>query len=325
MAIKSKTHLFDQSSLYRLVRRRRLAELVGLSDAQLRHVTKYADTLYREFEMPKKNGSGNRQIEDPKKLLKDTQSRLAKILSRITPPDFLFCPVKQRSYITNAAQHKANRVVRSLDIHKYFPSTTSHRVFWFFNSMMECERDIAGTLTRIACYKEHLPTGSPLSPILSFFAHYDMWKDIADKCNQEGLTLTVYIDDITISGDKVTKEFIWKIKKAISRNGLSYHKEKAFFDQPAEVTGVYVSKRSISAPYKQFKKLRLGLEAVKRSSENHSAEAQAKLNGLKQQLSQIHQISVSGSAPSINEFPPSPIHASCTKPATYCATSKQSS
>ncbi|WP_413989692.1 hypothetical protein ACMDCR_27655 [Labrys okinawensis] len=117
MLTRRGSYTLEQSSLYRMTRRARLAELLGLTDAQLRHVTKYADTLYREFDQPKKSGSGTRHIEDPAKLLKTAQGKLAKLLSRIAPPDFLFCPVKRRSYVTNAARHRGNRVIRSLDIH----------------------------------------------------------------------------------------------------------------------------------------------------------------------------------------------------------------
>jgi retron-type reverse transcriptase len=290
MPTKRTTHTLDQSSLYRLVRRRRLGELLGLTDAQLRHLTKYADTLYRESDIPKKNGDGTRHIEDPAKLLKEAQSRLAKLLSRITPPDFLFCPVKRRCYVTNAAQHRGHRVVRSLDIHKYFPNTTSRRVFWFFSTVMQCDRAMAGTLTRIACYREHLPTGSPLSPIMAFFAHYDMWNEVAAICRREGLTLTVYVDDVTVSGDRVPDSLIWEIRQAIHRAGLRYHKEKAFYDRPAEVTGVFVTGTNISVPHRQFKKLRLALAAAKVAGSRQTKRAQEKLDGLKGQLLQIRRV-----------------------------------
>jgi len=290
MSTERKTHALEQSSLYRLQRRNRLAELVGLTDAQLRHVTKYADTLYDEFDQAKKNGSGTRHIENPVKLLKDAQGKLAKLLSRITPPDFLFCPVKKRCYVTNAAQHRGHRVVRSLDIHKYFPNTTSRRVFWFFSSVMQCDRALAGTLTRLACYREHLPTGSPLSPIMAFFAHYDMWNEIAAICHREGLTLTVYVDDVTVSGDKVPERLIWEIKKTIHGAGLRYHKEKAFYDRPAEVTGVFLTENGIEVAHKQFKKLRLGLAGAKDAGARQTKKAEDKLNGLKGQLSQIRKV-----------------------------------
>ena len=290
MSTELRTHPLEQSSLFRLVRRRRLAELVRLTDAQLRHLTKYADTLYREFDLPKSNGIGTRHIEDPVKPLKDAQNRLAKLLSRITPPDFLFCPVKRRSYVTNAAQHRANRAVRSLDIHKYFPSTTSRRVFWFFHSVMQCDRAMAGTLTRLACYREHLPTGSPLSPIMAYFAYYDMWSSIGAICRREGLTLTVYIDDVTVSGDHVAESVIWEIKQAIYRAGLQYHKEKAFFDRPAEVTGVFVDRGHMSVPYKQFRKLRLELAMAKTVGSEQNKKVEKKLDGLRGQLLQIRKV-----------------------------------
>lgn len=290
MPTKRSTHALDQSSLYRLIRRRRLGELLELTDAQLRHLTKYADTLYREMDIQKKNGEGTRHIEDPAKLLKTAQAKLARLLSRITPPDFLFCPVKRRCYVTNAAQHRGHRVVRSLDVHKYFPNTTSRRVFWFFASVMQCDRAIAGTLTRLACYREHLPTGSPLSPIMAFFAHYDMWNNIAAICHREGLTLTVYVDDVTVSGSKVPERLIWEIKEVIHGAGLRYHKEKAFYDSPAEITGVFVSGDGISVPHKQFKKLRLGLQAAKAAGSRQTKKAQQQLDGLKGQVSQIRRI-----------------------------------
>jgi len=293
MPTEQKTHPLDQSSLYKLVRRGRLAQLVGLSDGQLRHVTKHADTLYRECDIPKKNGTGTRHIEDPAKLLKRAQGRLAGLLGRISPPDFLFCPVKRRCYVTNAAQHVGNRVVRSLDIKKYFPNTKSRRVFWFFHDVMKCDRAIAGTLTRLSCFKEHLPTGSPLSPILAFFAHIDMWEKIASICQREGLTLTVYVDDVTVSGAVVPERVIWEIKEAIQATGLRYHKEKTSIDCPAEITGVFVAGDRIEVPNKQFKKLREQQAAAKSAGPRQSKRAQAKLDGLKGQVSQIKRVATS--------------------------------
>jgi hypothetical protein len=155
MPSNKKRYPLNQSPLFRLTRRAKLAQLLDISDRELRWLTRNADILYREKDRPKKNGNGLRHIEDPRRLLKKAQSCLAQLLSRIEPPDFLFCPVKGRDYIQNAAQHRGNRVVRCLDIHKYFPNTRAQRVFWFFDKVLCCERDLAGTLTRLACYREH--------------------------------------------------------------------------------------------------------------------------------------------------------------------------
>ena len=183
---------------------RKLAALLEIPVADLRKLC-HSDQLYTEFDIPKKNGS-RRHVENPTRKLKQIQARIARLLSRIAPPDYLYCPVKGRSYVTNAAQHLGNRVVRCLDIKKYFPSTSSHRVRWFFRSVMQCENDLADTLTSLSTYRGHLPTGSPLSPILAYFAHHDIWEAVSQVARSNGLTLTIYIDDVTVSGSLCTQK-----------------------------------------------------------------------------------------------------------------------
>lgn len=242
-----------QSPLYRLRSRPRLARLLGISQAELRTLAA-GDSLYTEFDIPKKNGTGTRHVENPRRPLKLVQARIARLLTRIEPPDFLFCPVKRRCYVSNAAAHRGNRVVQCLDIKAFYPSTPQRRVFWFFNKVMGCERDIAALLAKIACYQRHLPTGSPLSPIMAYLAYFDLWHRIADFCRARGYTLTVYVDDVTISGARVPERDIWEVQKMIRGAGLEYHKRKRFIDRPAEITGVIVSGDKLSAPHRQHKK-----------------------------------------------------------------------
>lgn len=280
------TYPLHQSPLYKARSRSKVAVLLGVSDSDLRRL-RASDELYTEFDIPKKSGVGVRHVENPCKALKKVQARLAKLLARIAPPDFLFCPVKRRCYVTNAAAHRGNRVVQCLDIKNFFPSTPQRRVFWFFHSVMQCERDIAGLLANLACYQGHLPTGSPLSPIMAYFSYFDLWEGIERFCNDRGNTLTVYIDDITISGARVSKADIWEVRKMIRRAGLRYHKEKTFVDRPAEITGVVVRGMKLEAPFRQHKKMRevraLLAEAPKESRE----DLLGRLSGIAGQIRQI--------------------------------------
>jgi hypothetical protein len=168
MSIKRRLYTLNQSPLFKMRNHRKLAALLDMPLAELRRL-RHSDTLYTEFDIPKKSG-GARHVENPRRPLKLAQARIARLLSRIVPPDYLFCPVKGRSYVTNAAQHRDNRIVRCLDIRKYFPSTPAYRVYWFFRNIMRCDADVAETLMRLATYQGHLPTGSPLSPIMAYFA-----------------------------------------------------------------------------------------------------------------------------------------------------------
>lgn len=282
-----KRYPLNQSPLFKLRNRKRLAELLGLSQADLRYLTRQADSLYSEFDVPKKSG-GVRGVENPRRQLKLVQAKVARLLGRIAPPDYLFCPVKGRCYVSNAAQHRSQRVIRCLDVRKYFPSTTSRRVYWFFHTIMCCETDIAAILAKLACYQGHLPTGSPLSPIMAYFAHYDVWEFIAARCKEHGYRLTVYIDDVTISGGSLSPLVLWDIKRAIHRSGLRYHKEKHFVDRPAEITGVIVDGERLLVPNRQRRKIYQTRQSLKANNSQSVEKAlREKLTGLQGQVAQI--------------------------------------
>jgi retron-type reverse transcriptase len=299
----SKIYALNQSPFYKLRNRKRLSELLGITPADLQYLSKQANELYREFPIQKKSG-GTRDVENPARKLKLLQAKLARWLGRITPPDYLFCPVKGRCYVGNAAQHRGQRIVHCLDIRKYFPSTSSRRVFWFFHKIMKCERDIAAILTRLSTYKGYLPTGSPLSPILSYFAHFDVWEAIAKICGENGYRLTVYIDDVTISGTNLSAKIIWNIKTLIHRSGLRYHKEKSYFDCPAEITGVIVHGYRLLPPNRQMKKLRAAEKLLRETKwEFEASRIREKINGLQGQMAQIAAQSRLNEQPTLKSSP----------------------
>lgn len=286
-----KRYPLHQSPFYKMRSRRKLAALLGIDAPRLKSLANSADCFYREFNVSKKAG-GKRGVESPTEELKKIQRKIARHLSSIEPPDYLFCPVKGRCYVRNAAMHVGKREIRCLDIRKYFPNTPFERVLWFFRSVMFCSDDVAWHLTKIATYNGHLPTGSPLSPIMAYFAHYDVWETVGNICKEYGYTLTVYIDDVTISGEKISPKVLWSIKNAIHRSGLRYHKEKTYVDCPAEVTGVIIKNGELSVPNRQLEKLYMARKEL------HSAVGveqrsvyREKVNGLSSQMQQVRTIS----------------------------------
>ncbi|HEX8366150.1 MAG TPA: reverse transcriptase family protein [Allosphingosinicella sp.] len=260
--------------------------MLRITPAELRSLAS-GDALYTEFDVPKKNGRGVRHVENPRRPLKLAQAKIARQLAKIDPPDFLFCPVKRRCYVTNAAAHRGHRMVQCLDIKSFFPSTPQRRVFWFFHKIMQCERDIAGLLAKLACYKGHLPTGSPLSPIIAYFAYYDLWHRISAFCKERGYTFTVYIDDVTISGTRVPRSDIWLVRRMIYGAGLRYHKQKTFIDRPPEVTGVILLGERLAAPFRQHKKMREAEAALSTAHEGDRHELLGRLAGIRGQIRQI--------------------------------------
>lgn len=282
-----KRYAINQSPFFKLKNKKRLARLLKIDLRELRSLAKNANNFYEEFAVKKKDG-GSRNVENPARKLKVAQATLARFLGRINPPDYLFCPVKGRSYVSNAARHRGNRVVHCLDIRKYFPSTPSRRVYWFFKNILQCDPDIASILANITCYMGHLPTGSPSSPILAYFAHYDVWENINAICLSEGYVLTVYIDDVTISAAKIDPKVIWSIKEAIHSSGLRYHKEKSYYDNLAEITGVIVNGETLVVPRRQLKKIADSKAALKLPlEEKEENRIKARLAGLNAQVGHV--------------------------------------
>jgi hypothetical protein len=277
------------SPFFRLGTKANLADLLHVSPAKLKKLTKLKGG-YFAFQKPKKDGT-MRDISAPIPPLKIVQARIADLLRRIAPPDYLFAPVEGRSYVDNAARHIGSRSFRLLDIEDFFPSCTFNKVLWFFRSQMECSPDVAYILAKIATENDVLPQGSPCSPILAFFAYMDMWTEIDERVAADGCKLSVYADDLTMSGDTVHESAVWDIKVIFHRHGHRYakHKERSRRDRPAEVTGVMLSRDGVSPPNRQrFKisKLRDDINKTKASSPV-KIKLEAQLRG---RLSQINQI-----------------------------------
>lgn len=249
------TYPLDQSPFFKLSTRKKLAELLFVSQAGLKRLANCGGE-YRCWDEAKKSG-GTRRIEAPPEALKIVQRRISDLLQRITPPDYLMAPVKRRSYVHNAAVHVGAKAFRLLDVEDFFPSCTDKRVFWFFHKKMQCAPDVAAVLTKLANLNGHLPQGSPCSPILAYFAYCDMWDAINAIVQRSGCRLSIYADDITISGDVVNESDVWEIKQTLHRGGHRYSrkKERSIFNRPADITGVIVKGDELLLPNRQHQRL----------------------------------------------------------------------
>jgi hypothetical protein len=283
-----RTYSLRDSPFFRLRSKAKLASLLYVSPGKLRTLAD-GDQRYYEFTKPKKSG-GVRKISAPTAPLKAVQSRVADLLRRVTPPDYLFAPVPGRSYADNAAFHIGARSVRLLDIEDFFPSCTAKKAFWFFRSRMECSEDVAAVLANIVTFKGALPQGSPCSPILAYLCYVDMWDEIAKLVEDCGCKLSVYADDLTISGMSVPEAQVWEIKKTLYRHGHRYarNKERSVRDRSVEVTGVVLLRAGVVAPNRQHAKIAKVRDELARTASVYQRKA---LEGqLRGRLAQVGQI-----------------------------------
>ena len=206
------------------------------------------DTLYKEFEIPKKTG-GTRKISAPCVQLGKLQTRLSHLLltcvdelhkeretreKRKIENSISHAFTKKKSIITNAVQHRKKRYVFNVDLENFFGTISGPRVRGYFikNRNFELLPNVATILTQIACHKGILPQGSPASPVISNLIGHLLDIRLAELAKKHGCTYTRYADDLTFSTNKPTfpKEIGKPILEDASIWVAGYELERAIED-----------------------------------------------------------------------------------------------
>jgi RNA-directed DNA polymerase len=254
----------EQSPLYKLSSKRKLAELlqVELATFSARELAKLT-SQYRIFV----DRDTRRFITEPVGALLPVHKRLLRLFSRVLPRDYVHSATKKRSYKTNAEKHIGNQNVLKIDIKKFFPSVRFCFVHNFFVNAVKCSPDIATILAKLCTVQTrrhgvHLPTGSCLSPILSFLANRQLFDRIHQICMERDCTFTLYVDDVTVSGLNASRALLTKIAMEIHKTGYGYHKIKTYHAVPAMVTGLIVTEGRIILPHARSQKIREYADAL---------------------------------------------------------------
>lgn len=269
----NKRYPLNQSPLFLLRNRRRLAELLGTSLRELESLANAQPPEYKFFKkMILRDGKPPkpRFIEWPKKPLQRVQRRLCLLLNRIHPPEYLHSGFRERSYLTNAAAHSGGARVAKIDIRKFFPSSSNFYVTDCFLNDFQCSEDVAQLLTKLTSVFSHLPTGGSTSSILSFFAYRPMFDEIHRLAVAHDLTMTCCVDDMTFSGERASEGFLNQVRLVVEKYGLKTHKRHCFGKNDVKViTGVAVTPKGSRVPNKR----RLKLHEAARSATLHTDPA----------------------------------------------------
>jgi len=250
--------LYDlkQSPFFGLKSKRDLSALLRVGIPQLRNLLRAQEAdLYTEISIKKKGelvlrkDGSPRLAEVPRSALRQIHNRLLVLLTRILVPKYVHCSVKDRSYITNARAHKGAGTSIVLDLRRFYPSTTLSHISDCFGRIFCCSPDVAFAIAKLCTYRGHLPTGSCISGRLSYYAHKEIFDRLSTEALRRGLTLTLYMDDLAISGDRGVREFAQLVKLELRRVGLDYREEGCFrCGQPKTITGVIVTEKKIALP-----------------------------------------------------------------------------
>lgn len=239
---KNKSYPLQDSPFHKLTSKKQLRKLLDIDSEKLKKLRQDKGN-YSEFENVSDSGKA-RKIQKPTRELDVVHTRIASLLCRISTPDYLHSGKKQHSNVTNARQHKNEYALLATDVKSFFSSTTWNMVFSFFYGVMKCSSDVSEILSDLCTCHKHIPTGSRISMPLAFWANIRMFSELDCLSNKHGVTMTVYVDDLTFSGREVNNLFRSSVKKIINKHGHIMHPTKTKLykpNQPKLVTGVVVN------------------------------------------------------------------------------------
>jgi hypothetical protein len=279
----------NQCALYKIGSKQRLASVLLVSLDDLIRISE-STANYRTFKLEEEicpfTGKVRRErwVQDPKPQMRRIHERILKLLRGISPPHYTHAAVKRRSYRSNAIEHLNGERIATFDIKSFYSSTSASRTFSFFHDDLKCAPDVARLLTKITTFEGGLPTGSPLSPLLSLYSNKPLFDQLDELAKQHELLFTCYMDDITFSGNFIPTGFKRVVSSIVYVNGhrLSLSKTRVYRrNHSMHVTGVVIYRGRIQVPHSRFRKARAIVAAI--DSEIRLAEKAAlsrKLAGL---------------------------------------------
>ncbi|SET27820.1 reverse transcriptase family protein [Thorsellia anophelis] len=253
-----KCYHLDQSPFYKLQSKKKLLALLCINEAELKDCIT-SPLNYNVFL------NGTRVIETPIGVLKKVHWRIASLLIRVNVPEYLQSGKKKHSNISNAKVHIGDTNLLSTDIKSFYPSTLRYKVFNFFLNIMKCSVYVADILSKLSTYNDHIPTGSQLSMPLVFWSNFRMFSQLNGLAEKHNAKMTVYVDDITFSGNSVNNLFLSVVKKIIISNNHTPHPNKTKLYASKEnkiVTGVVIKGSKILIMNKHHKAIYQDLTVI---------------------------------------------------------------
>ncbi|MBR9847717.1 MAG: RNA-directed DNA polymerase [Algicola sp.] len=213
--------------------------------------------FYRYWDEPKTDEKGLPRIENgialtrpinaPINKLKYVQSQLLKeVLYEIDLPEYFFGGLKKKDAVLNARYHQGNKYFFLTDLKDFYPSV-------HYTSVENALRkegfypDVAKLITRICTKEGAIPQGCPTSSYLASLVVFHSCGDLFSNYQKDGLTVSIYVDDITISSPTDFKADTPKILEDLRSRGLKINFQKTHYCTfNPKVTGVQVKNNGIS-------------------------------------------------------------------------------
>lgn len=208
-----------------------------------------------------------RNLAVPNRRLRTVHERLKFHLNKIKQPPYLCSPRKGVGQRDNAERHlEANQLLK-LDIRQFYPRTMQEDIWRWAYHTLGLRDDVAGLFAKLVAIDGRMPFGSPVSPVLTTLVHRPMFDDVYGICERRKLTMSLWVDDVTISGAEVPGSAVEEIRGAIRAGGFQTHKiEYLETARPVVITGVPIVAGRVSAPRAVHRRIQDGYSALKKAA-----------------------------------------------------------
>ena len=251
----SRGYKIDQSPLYKLSNKRKLATILQMEYASLLHAKDMINYTVSEIE---KGSGGFRTIYNPCRELKQVQRRIKNLLSRISFPSWVFSGCKGVCHVDNGRYHEHSVYFIQSDLHAFYDSCSRESVYRLFKDRFKCSSDVSALLSNLTTLTLEdgstvIPTGSPCAQLVAFFAYQDMFNELHNLARNHGCKFSLYVDDLTFSSKTPFSNpaaFEKNLLQIVKRYGHSLSLSKTAYrsaDETKIVTGVAITKEGVSA------------------------------------------------------------------------------
>ncbi len=226
-----------------------LAHLVGCNYTFLVMLCNAKNLYYKNYKIPKKNGSV-RLIQEPFPSLKEIQHWILKNILEPASKDNVSLVAKafmpKKKLRENARFHKRRKCVVALDIEDFFGSIDFGSVYGVFKRL-GYTKSVCAMLANLCICDNSLPQGAPTSPMLSNMVFKATDDKLFSYCRSHDVVYTRYADDMTFSSDTLNPtRIISYVKMLIAPRGFRLNDKKTKVmgcGMRQEVTGVIVNQK----------------------------------------------------------------------------------
>lgn len=232
---------------------------------------------YKEFELPKKDGTRTINYLEKDSVLWELQRRL--LDNYLIKQDLPVCVKgfkKGESYKSFLSEHIGAEFFLRIDIVSFFPSISDSCIKNELSNLLTCDSDdekdkLLDLICDIVTLEDKLPQGACTSPMVSNLVMARIDQRITKYCQVFNIRYTRYADDLLFSSSTFNfaekKWFIKKIKYILSSQKLKLNYSKIKFGQKELVLNGYViSDREIRLSRNRLSDIR---RIVKFAKENH--------------------------------------------------------